>query len=101
MYSINEAGTVDRTYPVKDSLFFKIQGNDDTVKATAKNIQAIVKRHSSSLFQFAASDEEAGALWDARKYALMSVIATEEDARAWTTGVWSVQNMLLLGEVGY
>lgn len=90
MMSINSAGTVDREYPVQDSLFFKIQGNDETVKATAKLIKSIVKRHASSAFQFAASDTEADALWDARKYALMSVIASEEGARAWTTDVWLV-----------
>lgn len=86
--SINKAGTVDREYPVQDSLFFKIQGNDETVKAVAKVIKNIVKQHGSSAFQFAASDTEADALWDARKYALMSVIASEEDSRAWTTDVW-------------
>ncbi|KAI5124080.1 hypothetical protein M0805_003907 [Coniferiporia weirii] len=85
--SINQAGTVDRTYPVRDSLFFKIQGNDDAVRATAKLVQAVVKRHGSSMFQFASTDGEADALWEARKYALMSVIASEEGSRAWTTDV--------------
>ncbi|EJD02134.1 D-lactate dehydrogenase cytochrome oxidoreductase [Fomitiporia mediterranea MF3/22] len=85
--SINQAGTVDRTYPVKDSLFFKIQGSDDSIKATSKLVQAIVKRHNGSNFQFAATDSEAAALWEARKYALMSVLASDEGSRAWTTDV--------------
>lgn len=88
--TINQAGTVDRTYPVKDSLFFKIQGSDDSIKAAAKTVQAIVKRYSGSNFQFAATEEEASSLWEARKYALMSVIASEEGSRAWTTDVWYV-----------
>ena len=42
------------------------------------------------MFQFATTDEEASALWEARKYALWSVIASEEGSRAWTTDVWFV-----------
>ncbi|KAH8117132.1 D-lactate dehydrogenase cytochrome oxidoreductase [Phellopilus nigrolimitatus] len=85
--TINTSGTVDRTYPVYDSLFFKIQGSNDAIKATAKLVQAIVKRHGSSMFQYAATDDEAAALWEARKYALMSVIASDPESRAWTTDV--------------
>ncbi|KAL5532904.1 DLD1_1 [Sanghuangporus sanghuang] len=85
--TINKSGAVDRTYPVRDSLFFKIQGSDDSIKATAKLIQGIVKRHSGSNFTYASTQEEASALWEARKYALMSVIAAEEGSRAWTTDV--------------
>ncbi|PAV23748.1 D-lactate dehydrogenase cytochrome oxidoreductase [Pyrrhoderma noxium] len=85
--TINAAGTVDRTYPIRDSLFFKIQGSEESIKAAAKTVQAIVKRHGSSMFQFATTDEEASALWEARKYALWSVIASEEGSRAWTTDV--------------
>lgn len=93
MKTINDAGTLDREYPVHDSLFFKIQGNDETVKAAAKVIKDIVKRHSSSNFQFATSDAEAEAIWDARKYALMSAIASAEGSRAWTTDVWYAISM--------
>ncbi|THH06266.1 hypothetical protein EW145_g4198 [Phellinidium pouzarii] len=85
--AINKSGSIGQEYPIRDSLFFKIQGNDDAVKATAKLIQAVVKRHGSKMFQFAETDDEADALWEARKYVLMSVIASEEGARAWTTDV--------------
>ncbi|KAL5529461.1 hypothetical protein ACEPAG_5446 [Sanghuangporus baumii] len=85
--TINKSGAVDRTYPVRDSLFFKIQGSDDSIKAAAKLIQGIVKRHIGSNFTYASTQEEASALWEARKYALMSVIAAEEGSRAWTTDV--------------
>jgi D-lactate dehydrogenase (cytochrome) len=88
---------VDRTYPEKDSLFFKIQGSDDSIKATAKSIRSIVDRHEGSNFQFAATDEEASSLWEARKYALMSVIAAVEGSRAWTTDVWYVSDLQLSG----
>ena len=49
MNAINLAGLVDKEYPTKDSLFFKIQGSDDTIKQTAKSIQAIVKKHGSDM----------------------------------------------------
>ena len=88
MWAINHAGLVDKEYPVKDSLFFKIQGSDDIVKTTTKAIQKIVKKHGSSMFTFASTDEEASALWESRKYALTSTIATEPGSHAWTTDVW-------------
>ena len=88
MSTINDAGTVDRKFPVEDSLFFKIQGSDDSVKATARSIRNIISRHGGKNFQFAATDDEAASLWEARKYALMSVMAAVEGSRAWTTDVW-------------
>ena len=88
MSTINDAGSVDRKYPVEDSLFFKIQGSDESIKATAQSIRNIVKHHEGKNFQFAATDEEAASLWEARKYALMSVLAAVEGSKAWTTDVW-------------
>ena len=59
MYAINQAGLVDKPYPVKDSLFFKIQGDDETIKQTAKLVQKLVKKHGSDMFKFAATEEAA------------------------------------------
>lgn len=92
MSAINHAGLVDKEYPVKDSLFFKIQGSDDIVKATTKVIQQIIKKHGSTLFTFAATDAEAATLWESRKYALTSTIASDPGSHAWTTDVWLVQS---------
>lgn len=88
MSAINQAGLVDHDYPVEDSLFFKIQGSEESIKTTSSIIQDIVRKHGSSHFEFAGSDEEAANLWESRKYALTSTLATEPDARAWTTDVW-------------
>ena len=88
MSTINDAGTVDRKHPAEDSLFFKIQGSDGSIKATAQSIRNIVKRHGGKNFEFATTDEEAESLWEARKYALMSVLASVEGSKAWTTDVW-------------
>ena len=88
MSAINQAGYVDEPYPAKDSLFFKIQGSKDTIAQTSKLIQQIVKKHGSTNFKAAKTDVEAEALWESRKFALTSTIATEVGAHAWTTDVW-------------
>ncbi|KAK2467017.1 hypothetical protein APHAL10511_001275 [Amanita phalloides] len=87
MEAINVAGIVDNPYPVKDTLFFKIQGDDACVKLTSKTVELFVKKHKSSNFQFAATDEEAENLWQNRKYALMSSLASHPGTRCWTTDV--------------
>ncbi|KAJ3561702.1 hypothetical protein NP233_g10031 [Leucocoprinus birnbaumii] len=87
MDAINKGGLVDKPYPVKDTLFFKIQGDAGCVSATSKTIQAIVKKHGSKNFKFASTDEEAEDLWQNRKYALMSSLAAYPGTRCWTTDV--------------
>ncbi|KAF9532303.1 FAD-linked oxidase-like protein [Crepidotus variabilis] len=87
MSAINSAGLIDKPYPVKDTLFFKIQGDDVTVKQTSQVIQEIVKKHESLRFQFAGTDQEAEDLWQNRKYALMSSLAAYPGKRCWTTDV--------------
>lgn len=90
MEAINNAGLINHPYPVKDTLFFKIQGDPQSIKMASKTVQAIVKRHGSSRFEFAATDQEAQDLWQNRKYALMSTMAANPGARCWTTDVWLV-----------
>lgn len=91
MGAINDAGLVSKTYPVRDTLFFKLQGTPAALNETAGAVQAIVKRHGSQHFQFASTDQEAAELWENRKYALMSTITSGgEGARVWTTDVWYV-----------
>ncbi|KAH8107142.1 D-lactate dehydrogenase cytochrome oxidoreductase [Cristinia sonorae] len=88
MEAINAAGLVSRSYPVSDSLFLKLQGTEASIRQTAETVQRIVKKHGSTKFQFAESDEEAAEIWENRKYALMSTItAGGEGARVWTTDV--------------
>lgn len=91
MNAINNAGLVSKSYPVRDTLFFKLQGTPAAIKDTASAVQQIVKKHGSSQFQFAATDDEAAELWENRKYALMSTMSVSgEGARVWTTDVWCV-----------
>lgn len=89
MAAINNAGLVSKTYPVRDTLFFKLQGTPAALKETATVVQGIVKKHGSTQFEFASTDQEAAELWENRKYALMSTITSGgEGARVWTTDVW-------------
>ncbi|KAF5386827.1 hypothetical protein D9615_001627 [Tricholomella constricta] len=87
MEAINTAGLVDHPYPVEDTLFFKIQGDPTSIKSTSKAVQDIVKKHGSSRFEFASTDQEAEDLWQNRKYALMSTMAANPGTRCWTTDV--------------
>ncbi|KAI0818818.1 FAD-linked oxidase-like protein [Irpex lacteus] len=88
MAAINDAGLVSKSYPVKDTLFFKLQGTPSAIKDTAAAVQQITKKHGSKQFQFASTDQEAAELWENRKYALTSTMtAGGEGARVWTTDV--------------
>ncbi|KAF7305161.1 D-lactate dehydrogenase [cytochrome], mitochondrial [Mycena kentingensis (nom. inval.)] len=87
MNAINTAGIVDAPYPVQDTLFFKLQGDDAAIVLASKTIQALAKKHGGSRWQFAATEEEADTLWQNRKYALMSTMAANPGMRCWTTDV--------------
>ncbi|KAF8078075.1 FAD-linked oxidase-like protein [Lyophyllum atratum] len=87
MKAINGAGLVDHPYPIADTLFFKIQGDPHSIKHTSKAVRDIVKRHGSSRFEFASTDQEAEDLWQNRKYALTSTLAATPGTRCWTTDV--------------
>lgn len=101
MSAINNAGLIDRPYPVKDTLFFKIQGADEAIRLTAEVVQGIVGRHGGERFEFAATDEEAADMWKNRKYALQSSKALAPDARCWTTDVWYVYFYRIIIVTGY
>jgi D-lactate dehydrogenase (cytochrome) len=88
MDAINKGGLVDKPYPVKDTLFFKIQGDAGCINSTSKTIKAVIKKHGGNNFKFASTDEEADDLWQNRKYALMSTLAAYPGSRCWTTDVW-------------
>lgn len=87
MDALNNGGLTDREYPVKDTLFFKLQGDDTAIKLTSKIIQTLVAKHGSTKFEFASTDDEAETLWQNRKYALVSTLAAHPESRCWTTDV--------------
>ncbi|KAG6379222.1 D-lactate dehydrogenase cytochrome oxidoreductase [Boletus reticuloceps] len=87
MSAINTAGIVEKPYPVQDTLFFKLQGSPESIAETSRVVQQIVRSHGSTRFEFAATDEEAENLWENRKYALMSTLASNPGMKCWTTDV--------------
>lgn len=89
MEAINHSGLSEKSYPTKDSLFFKFQGSPNSISETSKVVKAIVKKHGSTRFDAARSDEEASELWNHRKVALWSTLGWLDDseARVWTTDV--------------
>ncbi|KAG2129919.1 D-lactate dehydrogenase cytochrome oxidoreductase [Suillus clintonianus] len=87
MAAINTAGVVDAPYPVQDTLFFKIQGSPESIRDASNVVQEIVQRHGSTRFEFAATEEEAGEMWENRKYAFFSTLATHPGTKVWTTDV--------------
>lgn len=98
MAAIGNSGLGDKTHPARDTLFFKIQGDAKTVKNAADVVKSITKKHGSSGFDFAATDEEADDMWQQRKYALMSTMAIDPTTRCWTTDVWCVASLTSLIE---
>jgi D-lactate dehydrogenase (cytochrome) len=102
MDAINHSGLSERSYPIKDSLFFKFQGSPSCISETSKLVKGIVKKHGSSHFNAARNKEEADELWNHRKVALWSTLGWPEDAEArlWTTDVCVPPSQLpeLIGE---
>jgi len=88
MSAINIAGIVDHSYPVKDSLFFKIQGAPEAIKLTSEVVKEITWRHSSDRFKFSTTNEEAVDLWENQKYTLTSSMAVVPGAHCWTMDMW-------------
>ncbi|KAF9234789.1 D-lactate dehydrogenase cytochrome oxidoreductase [Melanogaster broomeanus] len=87
MSAINTAGIIEKPYPVQDTLFFKLQGSPECISETSKTVQQIAQRHGGSRFEFASTDQEAEDLWENRKYALVSTIASHPGTKCWTTDV--------------
>ncbi len=87
MRAINEGGLTGSKYPEKDTLFFKLQGSDVSMKEVSSTLQRITYKHGGENFAFAATKEQADSLWEGRKAALWSVMALKEDSRVWTTDV--------------
>ena len=96
MNAINKAGTTRRPYPTQDSLFFKIQGAPEVISKAAEELEAVAKKHSSSRFEFASTEEHAREMWENRKMALFSSLQLEPGLRCWTTDVWFAPDLYVL-----
>lgn len=88
--AINDLGNINGpgTLPVRDTLFFKIQGTPEATHEAANTVQNIVRKHGSSQFVFAKDKKQADDLWSNRKHALYAAQASWPGSRVWTTDVW-------------
>ncbi|KAJ4480161.1 FAD-binding domain-containing protein [Lentinula aciculospora] len=88
MHAVNNFGQSGRTWPVKDTLFFKLQGhNEASLIDSAKVVQAVVEKHGGFGFQLAKNDKEADDLWHDRKNAHYSGLALVPGSRPIATDV--------------
>lgn len=93
MHLVNTQGATTRTdWKEQPTLFLKIGGrNDSIIKEVVQEVEKIANKHRSSNFEFAKDEDEKLMLWEARKYALWSVIdagkARNQNANVWTTDV--------------
>lgn len=78
-----------RKWPVKDTVFFKLQGtSSDSLSGTAAFVREIALKHGATDLVLAADDKEAEGLWADRKNALHVALATFPGSRPWATDVW-------------
>lgn len=86
--AINASGGLTEKLPVRDTLFFKIQGTPEIMESTGKTLQTLVKKHGSPQFVYAKNKRHADELWNNRKVALFSAQASVPGSKVWTTDVW-------------
>ncbi|KAJ4493078.1 FAD-linked oxidase-like protein [Lentinula edodes] len=88
MHAVNNFGQSGRTWPVKDTLFFKLQGHNDTsLRDTAKVVKEVAEKYGGFGFQLAKNDKEADDLWHDRKNAHYSGLALVPGSRPIATDV--------------
>jgi len=75
-------------YPEAPTLFFEFHGTSQAVvDDQARTVQAIVREHHATGFQWASTPEDRARLWQARHDAYYATVASRPGARAMTTDV--------------
>ncbi|TVY24483.1 D-lactate dehydrogenase [cytochrome], mitochondrial, partial [Lachnellula hyalina] len=80
MHAINKAGYTNDAWAEESTIFFKFSG--ETPQAVQKQIdrvEKLAKVNNCGSFKRSKTDEEAAALWQARKTALWSLLAMKRD----------------------
>jgi D-lactate dehydrogenase (cytochrome) len=79
MRAVNEGGYTDRQWAEVSTLFLKFSGTSAQVKEQISEIQSLAKTFECMSFDLSENDDEAEALWVARKTALWGMLALKED----------------------
>ena len=81
MHAVNEGGYCSKTYAEVPTLFFKFAGRDKhLVESQIRQVRIFAREASCKSFEFSTNDEEAEAIWAARKTVLWSMLALKNDA---------------------
>lgn len=80
MRAVNEGGYCEKEYPEVPTIFFKFAGKDKAaVDKQIKTVEQFARESKCKNFEFSNSDEEAEAIWGARKTILWSQLALKND----------------------
>lgn len=79
MRAVNQAGYTEKQRPEVPTLFLKFSGSKTQVKDQIDEAEAAAKSNDCVSFDFSKSDNEAEALWQARKTILWGMIALKRD----------------------
>lgn len=86
----SQAATFRNDWKEQPTLFLKIGGRNETiVQELINEVGNIAKAHNSTGFEFAKDDDEKLLLWEARKYALWSVIEAGKSMKGQNANVWT------------
>ncbi|CCG80621.1 D-lactate dehydrogenase,mitochondrial [Taphrina deformans PYCC 5710] len=96
MKVVNDAGDQARKYDEKPTLFLKFSGSPAGVKEQIEKVQTIAKETKARSFDFARNDKEGADLWSARKEALWSMIASQQNEN---DGVWNTDMAVPLSKL--
>jgi D-lactate dehydrogenase (cytochrome) len=89
MQATNTFGQSGRTWPVKDTIFFKLQGQSKaSLEESAKVLKEVTKKHGGFGFQLAKNEQDANAIWLDRKNAHYSGLSLVPGSRPIATDVW-------------
>jgi D-lactate dehydrogenase (cytochrome) len=80
IHAINQAGYTDEAWAEESTIFFKFSGESpQAVQKQIDHVEKFAKANHCGSFKRSKTDEEAAALWQARKTALWSLLALKRD----------------------
>ncbi|CAR26138.1 hypothetical protein ZYGR_0E01210 [Zygosaccharomyces rouxii] len=86
----SQAATFRTDWKEQPTLFLKIGGrNERIIQELVHEVENIAKTYGSTGFEFAKDDDEKMLLWEARKFALWSVIDAGKSIKGQGSNVWT------------
>lgn len=80
MHAVNEGGYCEKEYAEVPTIFFKFAGKDKAaIEQQIQQVQQFARDAGCKTFEFSTNNDEAEAIWSARKTVLWSMIALKND----------------------